>query len=176
MITSLPAARAQYPDMASARRAIDALQNRGIEARDIELCGMSADEASAMIAGSTVTAQPDRGMIVRIVLRVVQWAVVGGAVGSLFGALLAATIGVGPALTNFGAQILTYGTGGMIVGGLLAGVSAISQGEAWELTFEEGGGHPAAVDVVVHDPDPAVVERAARILRNKDAERVEIVR
>ena len=171
-----PLTLAHYNDMASARRAIEALQNRGIDSRDIDLIGPAAERAARHADNDVVSAGVDGGIALHLILRAVPWGVLGAALGGCFGAVIAATVGTGPLGTNFGVQVLTYGTGGLIVGALVAAMTAISQGEAWELTFEPGAQREDPVGVVVHDSDPAVVERAAQILRHKDADRVEVIR
>jgi len=171
-----PLTLAHYRDMASARRAIDALQNRGIDSGDIDLIGPAAARAASHLDNDVVSASLDGGIALHLVLRAVPWGVAGAVLGGCFGLVIAATVGTGPLGTNFGAQVLTYGAGGLIVGALVAAMTAISQGEAWELTFEPGPDRNEAVDLVVHASDPAVVERAAHILRHKNAESVEVVR
>jgi hypothetical protein len=159
-----------FHDMASARRAIDALQNRGIDPIDIELVGEGAERA-AQRAEAEVTAPQDAGVARRIVLRAIPAALLGAAIGVVIGAVVAATVGGSSTGSYIGAQILTFSTGGFLLGALVAAYSGISQGEAWNLTFEPDQGKD--VGVAIRNDDPAVVDRAIRVLHHKDAEVVE---
>jgi hypothetical protein len=156
--------------MESARQAIDALQNRGIDAEDIIIRGPGPFRAAQHTDNDTFTAPHDAAIARRIILRMLPWAALGAAVGAVVGVIYAATLGIGPLGSNYGGQALSWATGGFIAGALLAAMTSLSAGDAWEMTFEpdiEG-----EVVISLRSGNEATAERAARILRHKDAEHV----
>lgn len=154
-----------YDDMASARKAIEALQFAGIEADDISLRGPAAEEAERRIEKET---QPvDQSMIGRIVLL----AIVGGAIGAVAGAVLgsilwAADVGIARATDNAGLQIGMWVLAGAIIGSLIAPYWGFTASRAWELTHEPV---PGRVFVGVHSDDPDEIANADKVLHKQHA-------
>jgi hypothetical protein len=72
---------ALFAGMEGARRAIDALQNDGVEASVIMLSGEGADAAKRMAGSQRNTNATDAPIIGRVVLRCVLWSIVGGLLG-----------------------------------------------------------------------------------------------
>ncbi len=161
---------ALYLDMEGARRAIDALQNDGVEAANITLSGEGADAAKRIANSSRNTNASDAPILGRVIWRCVFWSIVGAVLG----------VGVGFA---FGLSGLTFpGTSNSMalqvaswamflhVGGALWGAYAgISSGSAWELTFQPVGSDRGRVFVNVAATNERESSRAERVLRSKAA-------
>ena len=158
---------ASYADMEGARRAIDALQFSGIDAVDISLLGERAHEAADRANSERNTTSRDQPMVMRILGRAVRWGIAGAAIGALLGLVLWA-LGVQFARIGDSAAVTigSWALFGLIGGTLIGAMSAISNSEAWALTFEpvdEGN-----VLVGVHSEQDRDAEHAVEILRSKE--------
>ena len=85
----------EYEDMASARRAIDALQFSGIEARNITLEGELADRAARQAPRNTTGRE--RPLIWHVIFRAVAGGAIGLGVGAVLGVVLGASASSGGA-------------------------------------------------------------------------------
>jgi hypothetical protein len=156
--------------MDMARRALDALEFAGIDAGRISLEGGVAEQAADDANTSSNTVDRDKPMIEHIVWRVVIWGIAGAIVGAVAGAIFQAIgVEIVPAVgDSIAVAMLSYALLGLIIGALVGGMSGISQGEGWELTFQ-----PPRVDgnvfVAVHSDDKTDIRRAEQVLRTKDA-------
>jgi hypothetical protein len=158
---------ARYEDLTRAREAIAALERSGIESASIALEGRQAVRA----AEEEDTALRDRRVAGHLGRRVVVGASVGTAIGAVAGFVVAAIL-----LGGFGnpfvwAAAVGGAVAGGAVGGLLAGVATPAMSEDWELTHQAEPNGP--IRVRVSTTDPHVRDRAARVLRDKDALSVE---
>jgi hypothetical protein len=156
---------AEFPDLKSARTAIDALSRATIEADNISLLGPAADEA----AGQTNTAAADSkiarylgsrvgtGAIAGSLAGAVAGLLIGGAASGLFGVDVSA--GVLLAVMLFGA--VGFGA----IGGFLAGMSSLQMAEPWELTFHDVRGRAV---VGVHSENPEDIDLAEKVLEQQN--------
>ena len=157
----------EYEDMASARRAIDALQFSGIEARNITLEGELADRAARQAPRNTTGRE--RPLIWHVIFRAVAGGAIGLGVGAVLGVVLGGLglewgrIGDSPAV-----QIASWAMYGLIAGTLIGGFSAITINEDWQLTFARPN-DAGPVSVAVRSEDAKDVDRAAKILREHHA-------
>jgi hypothetical protein len=159
-----------FPDMTTARRAVQSLQSAGIEAARISLYGPAADEAAA---GRDV--READGRLVSVMWRR-TW--IGGVIGAAIGALLGAVgtwivlRGAGPdALGVFWATVVGAAVLGLGTGAATGATSSAQMSRAWELTFHTV--LPGEVGVAVHTDKPREADRAERVLRRVDPIQVE---
>ncbi len=158
---------ASYPDMKRARTAIDALEFSGVDSGKISLLGEGAREAEREANTRKNTTDRDAPMAKRLIGRAMFWGVVGAAIGALFGLILAA---VGVNFASAGGQAAAWALLGSIVGSLWGAFSGVSQGEAWELTYAADDGEVnGQILVTVHSDDQKEIDRAEKILRDKEA-------
>jgi hypothetical protein len=161
---------ALFAGMEGARRAIDALQNDGVEASVIMLSGEGADAAKRMAGSQRNTNATDAPIIGRVVLRCVLWSIVGGLLGVGVGFAFATSGLTLPGTSNNLALQVASWAMFMHVGGALWGAYAgISSGGAWELTFQPVGVESGRVFVNVAATNEHESRRAERILRSKSA-------
>ena len=167
---------AVLPDLDAARAAIADLEHAGIEGNAISVLGRAADEATdpetrrdeGQEADSAATGHVAR----RAGVGAAAGAGVGGAAGLIGGAAMFGIPGIGPAIAaGIWATALGGATAGAGVGFAAGGIGAAKESEAWAVTFEAVDDHKAVVGV--HAEDPAVVERAAEVLREHGPERLE---
>lgn len=160
-----------YADMGHARKAIDALEFAGLETGKISLLGEGADLAERATSKRKNTTRSDAPMVQRIILRAVGFGLVGAAVGAVLGLILAAAgVSFGTAINSAGPLAATWALFGAIFGTLWGAYSGISQGEAWEATFAaDGTSADGNILVAVHSTDQHDIERAEKILREKNA-------
>jgi len=132
--------------MESARVAIEALENVGVDGDEIELLGQPADVART----PTAPKGPDR----RVALHLIRRIAVGAAAGALGGVVLGLIIGFGvAAVTSDGSSglvtaLVIVGVGlGTTVGILVSFERAIGLSDAWPLTFEDVPDGPVWVAV-----------------------------
>ncbi len=162
----------EFPDMDSAAAAVDALESAGVDGSQISLLGKAVEEA----AEETQTGERDAAIAERIGRRAAAGAAAGTAAGGLAGFLAGlvafAIPGIGPVIgTGVWAATAAGAVAGGAVGGVLGGVTSVDMTEAWELTQEAvRAGH---VMVGVHTVDGEEAERAAGILRDRNAIRIE---
>ncbi len=160
---------ATFPDMGAARKALDALARAGIEAEDISVLGQAVDEARS----DPDTRLRDLDATADVAKKAIGGAAAGGALGALAGAAAFVIPGVGPVV---GMGILAAAAGGTVagasVGGMVGGVAGLSLEDDWDLTFQESL-RAGRVLVAVHAADKGDVERAAKILEDEGADKLE---
>lgn len=159
---------ARFPDMAAARRAIESLQNAGIEAGRIALTGDSADAARASAA--LRSSSTDLPIFWRALLKGFWWGVWGALAGALIGVFVwwadIPAPGFGESLALQVATWAMYLHVAAAICGLYAGIGGM--GDAWELSFQRTAG-PVDIGVRVPARD---IDRVARILRDRGASSV----
>jgi hypothetical protein len=143
---------ARYPDMARARRAVEGLEEQGVEANDITLTGEAAARAQAQD-----TAQRDRVFLQHTTRTALQGIAFGGGIGLVVGLLLGVlTAVITGAPMQEGMAIVAFGAGGAIAGagvGLLVSFLARQkQSQAWETSLAEVPG-PVTVGVHTNNAD-----------------------
>jgi hypothetical protein len=155
-----------FPDMESARQAIEALGTSGIDGNDISLTGPAARETAErdeMREGET-----------KLIRHVLLHAATKAAIGAVIGAVLGVVIGVVIALPamdadNSLANILgcaAFGAFiGSIPGALIGYVSSLQPAQPWILTFQESASGAAIVGVHTEHKDQA--DTAIDILRER---------
>lgn len=154
---------ATYPDMETARKAVGALEDRGIDAARLSLLGQKA--AEAIDQGETAAADErimdeHAGTAVGGIL---AGGAAGGAAGFLAGLAAFGIPGAGPVVAA-GIWGLTLGgtAAGAGVGLAATGYARIKQSEAWQLTYEAVSDGEVAVGV--HSPDEDEVKIALEVL------------
>jgi hypothetical protein len=150
---------ATFEDMTAARKAILALERRGIESDSISLLGPAVEEA----AGHDETGERDKG----VATQVARGAATGGGIGTVAGGLLGlvafAIPGAGPLLgTAVWAGVLGGALAGGAVGANAGGVLSLPTGDRWEVTFDSVREGRALVGV--HSEDAADVIKGREIL------------
>jgi hypothetical protein len=163
-----------YPTLERARKAIDALQFGGVESDRISLQGGPARAAEEQASSRPNTTDRDVPMIRRLVARAAFFGAIGAGVFAILGLILWAIGWDIDRITGSPAvMILSWTAFGLIAGALWGAYSSISQGQAWELTFEQDADNaPGEVLVAVHSDNPDDITRAEKILRDKHAVRV----
>lgn len=160
---------ATFPDMATARGALDALSRAGTEAEDISLLGRAVEEAR----NDADTRLRDLEATGEIAKRAGTGIAAGGALGALAGVAAFAIPGVGPVV---GTGILAAVAGGTVagasVGGMVGGVAGISLEEDWDLTFHQSI-RAGRVLVAVHAADKADVDKATRVLEGEHPDQLD---
>lgn len=155
--------------MAHARRAIEALQNSGVDATRIGLVGEAG--ARAREQASSRSSSTDVSILWRALWKGFWW----GAWGAIAGALIGVFVwwadipapGFGESLPLQIATWAMYVHVAAAICGLYAGIGGM--GSAWELSFQKTEG---PVDVGVRAEAGRETERVARILRERGATRV----
>lgn len=149
-----------FPDLGSARAAIDALSGAAVEANDVSLTGAAADKAAADVDTRTrdaaITQYVGRGVL--------RGALIGGSIGAVGGILVAislAVLDVEVARAGVLAVMLFGAIGGSTMGGFLGGMSLLDPAEPWELTFDEQEGRAV---VGVHSERLEDADKAEKIL------------
>ena len=160
--------KAEYADMTTARKAIEALEFAGLDARQISLKGGRAREAARATSTKNTTTLDGR-IVRRVALRGFAGAVAGSLAGALIGLLVAGT-GLGWFGSSIPAAVASFGIGGLIVGALIGAYSAVTTGTAWELTFARTSVGPVVVSVHTDTRDAG--DRAEHVLREHQAMRV----
>jgi len=164
---------AEFPDLESARAAIDALSRGTIDAGNISMTGPAADEAAAPTdAGSANTP-----LAQFLSTRVGSGAMAGGLGGSIAGLLLggfaAGFLGADVSAGMLLAVMLFSAIGFGAIGGFLAGVSSLQTPEPWELTFYDERGQAL---LGVHSEKPEEIDLATNILEQQNPLRLYRVR
>ncbi|MGI9022550.1 MAG: hypothetical protein ACR2HV_04845 [Acidimicrobiales bacterium] len=160
---------ATFPDMDTARGAVEALARAGIEAEDISLLGRAVEEAR----NDADTKLRDMEATGEIAKRAGAGAAAGTALGALAGLAAFAIPGVGPVIgAGTLAAVIGGGVAGTAVGGMVGGVAGISLEDDWDLTFNESI-RAGSVLVAVHASDKADVDKAAEVFEKEDADQVE---
>ncbi len=161
--------RGLFADMEAARRAIDALQNDGIEASNISLSGEGADAAARMANSQRNSNASDAPILGRVIWRCVFWSIVGGVLGAGVGFALGSTgLGTFPGMSNsLPLQVASWAMFLHVGGALWGAYAGISNGSAWELTFQPVESGRVFVNVAASNERDG--HRAERVLRSKAA-------
>lgn len=155
--------------MVVARRAIEALQNDGVEANIITLSGEGADAAKRRADSQRNHNASDAPIIGRVIWRCVLWSIVGGGLGVVVGLVLGGSgLTLPGSSNNLALQVASWAMFFHVGGALWGAYAGISSGSAWELTFQPvSGGGRVFVDVAAENEQES--QRAERILRGKSA-------
>jgi hypothetical protein len=160
---------ATFPDMESARKAVDALGRAGVDAENISLLGRAVDEARI----DPDTRLRDLEATTEVAKRAGVGAAAGGALGALAGLAAFAIPGVGPVVGMGLLAGAAAGTAaGGAIGGMVGGVAGLSLEDDWDLTFQESI-RAGRVLVAVHARDRADVERSAQVLEEQGSDQLE---
>lgn len=160
----------QYRNLQEARQAIDALQDRGIDARDIVVRGPGPARANRVAESTRDSSPRDIAIWQYILTRAIPAALIGSAIGAIVGVIYAGIIGDGSG-TFFATSVLSWAVGGFLVGGLLAGMTRLNASRAWESTFEPRT--DGDVVVSLRTPGLDAANRAADALHSTDTVRVQ---
>jgi len=156
---------AEFPDLRTARGAIDALSRATIEADSISLLGPAAEEA----AGQTQTGAADtkiaRYLSSRVGTGTVAGALAGAVAGLLIGAIAGGVVGADVSAGMLLAVMLFGAVGFGAIGGFLAGMSSLQMAEPWELTFHDARGRAL---VGVHSDNPEDIDLSEQVLEQRD--------
>ena len=157
---------AEFPDLKSARAAIDALSRGTIEADNISLLGPAADEAAGQTHAGATDAQIARYLSTRAGTGAVAGALAGAVAGLLIGGIASGLLGANVSAGMFLAVMLFAAVGFGAIGGFLAGMSSLQTAESWGLTFHDARGRAL---VGVHSENPEDIDIAASILEQQDS-------
>ncbi|MBW3576562.1 MAG: hypothetical protein KY462_02250 [Actinobacteria bacterium] len=152
---------ATFPDMATARRAVQALQMAGIDASQITLFGPAADEAAADLT----VADADEAFTAVMWRRTWVGALIGTALGAVLGGAISAAVLAGTFPHSAGvlvAAIVGTAVLGLGTGAATGATSSAQMSQAWELTFHPVG--PGHVGVGVHTDSAKEANRAETVL------------
>jgi outer membrane lipoprotein SlyB len=159
---------ATFSDMATARKAFDALEKAGVDGDDMSLLGRHADE----VAAETETRERDAHLVGDVGEHVVKGGAIGSVAGAIAGTVAFVIPGVGPAVgVGIWAATLGGAVAGGAVGGMAGGVSAMDQSEDWELTYDEVAS--GKVLVATHADNSGDADKQESVLRSHDPEKVE---
>jgi hypothetical protein len=152
--------------MSHARRAIEALQNAGIDATRMDLVGEAGARARA--AASERATSTDLSILWRALWKGFWWGAWGAVVGALFGVFVwwadIPAPGFGESLPLQIASWAMYVHVAAAICGLYAGIGGM--GTAWELSFQD---EPGPVELGVRAAPGKDATRVARILRERQA-------
>ena len=155
---------ASFADMRQARQAIDALEYKGHDGARIRLEGQGADRARDADARRN-SSDRDAPMLLRVLWRGFIWSVYGAVAGVAAGFAFAFT-GLGPdGTTGTAIQVAGWGMFLHILGALYGAYTALSNGPAWELTFQPGA--EGRVFVIASCASERDVDRAVKTLREQ---------
>ena len=159
---------ALFAGMEGARRAIEALQNDGIEANTISLSGEGADAAKRLASSQRNTNASDAPILARVIWRCVWWSIVGAVLGVGVGFAFGSSGLTFPGTSNSMAlQVASWAMFLHVAGALWGAYAGISSGQAWELTFQPVGADSGRVFVNVAAANEHESRRAERVLRSK---------
>jgi hypothetical protein len=161
---------AEFPDMPSARLAVESLGKAGIEGDNISVTGPAADEAADPASGEDLlakTREMDARLGKHMLWLIGYWTVAGVIVGALLGVPLSigimAVLGADITLERVIAGVFLTALAVGIVSWLFPHTSLGPQAAPpWELTFAEST--EGGVKVGVHSDKPEVIEHAERTL------------
>jgi hypothetical protein len=163
----------EFADMESARHAVEALGNAGIEGDNISLTGPAADEASRQTDPQAMrekTREMDSQMAKYMVSKIGVWTVGGVIAGALLGIPLSlgimALLGAEITLERVIAGVFLTALGAGIISWLIPHTSIGPQAAPpWELTFAESAdGH---VRVGVHADEMRDIEVSEELLHKQ---------
>lgn len=164
---------AEFPDLESARTAIDALSRGTIEADRISMMSPAANDA----AGQTDIGSADTPLARFLSTRVGSGALAGGLGGAIAGLLLggfaAGFLGADVSAGMLLAVMFFGAIGFGAIGGFLAGMSSLQTPEPWKLTFYDERGQAL---VGVHSEKPEEIDLATNILERQNPLRLYRVR
>ncbi len=159
-----------FPDLDKARDVIKELNDAGVDGDDISILGRQVE---------AVTSDPDtRLRDLESTADLGKKAATGGAAGSAIGAGLAGAValvipGVGPVLAGgIWAALAGGAIAGGVVGGMVGAIEGTELGPEWEVTYGEPL-RAGRVLVAVHARDDKEAQRAADILEQEGADRVD---
>lgn len=155
---------AEFEDLKSARKAINALSRATIEADNISLLGPAADEAAAEPDTGSTDTQIARYMTSRVGSGATAGVIIGAVAGLLIGGFSAAALGANISVGVLLAVMLFAAIGFGAIGGFIAGMSSLQMAEPWELTFYNAEGRAM---VGVHSEKPEDIDLAAQILEGQ---------
>jgi hypothetical protein len=161
---------ATFPDMETARRAVQALQTAGIEATQISLFGPAADEARE----SLDVREADSRFAGVMWRRTWIGGLIGAVIGAAFGAVGAAIVlrGAGPgAVGVFWAAVVGAAVLGLGTGAATGATSSAQMSRAWELTFHTV--LPGEVGVAFYTDRRREADRAEHVLRRLEPTQLE---
>ena len=165
---------AEYSDLESARRAVEALQLRGVEAANISISGGTARQA----AGDT-SPRNMRKRDVRLGGRLLARSLAGAIAGGIIGAILAAIgIAIAVAVTDYGAGIwipIAFGAAiliGITGGGMGAAAVSLPLVPDYDITYAKEHDREGEVFVAVHSERQEDIDRAQSLLQQKQALRL----
>jgi hypothetical protein len=142
------AVAASFPSMESARVAIEALENAGVDGDDIELLGQPADAARTPGDPKPTDRRVALHLVRRIAIGAVVGALAGVALGVLVGLIVAGFTDATDSRSGLVTAIAIVGIGiGTTLGILLGFERAIGLSDAWPLTFEDVPDGPVWVAV-----------------------------
>jgi hypothetical protein len=154
-------ALATFESVEDARRAVTALERKGVEAGDVELLGPGVEGAGDPVTnrGQRSADKKAMGFVGRRAgMGLAIGAVVGGVIGLVLGLFMNATVGV---MGLVGGAIV-----GAVLGGYWGGGAALPvNAEAWGETFEAVRG--GRTIVAVHSNDAGHLDRAVDALRSE---------
>jgi hypothetical protein len=165
---------AEYADLESARRAVEALQLRGVEAANISISGGAARHAAEDTSQRTL-----RKRDVREGGRVLVRSLAGAIAGGIMGAILAAVgVGIALAVTDYGAGVwipIAFGAAiliGITGGGMAAAAVSLPLAPDSDITYAKEQARQGEVFVSVHSERQEDIERAQSLLQKKQALRL----
>jgi hypothetical protein len=162
---------ATYPDMEGARKAVGALEDKGIDASRISLLGPKAEDATAGDDLADTAMHDERTMDEHagtVASGIAAGAGIGGVAGFLAGLAAFGIPGAGPVVAG-GIWALSLGgaAAGSGVGLAATAYARIKSSEAWDLTYESVSGGNVAVGV--HTDDERELASAVEVLRGAGA-------
>jgi len=156
---------AEFADLKTARKAINALGRATIEADNISMIGPAADEA----AGQTETGVADTRLAQYLSTRVGSAAtagmLIGAVAGLVIGGFAAGVLGADVSAGMLLAVMLFGAVGFGAVGGFVGGMASLQVAEPWELTFHDARGQAI---VGVHSENPEDIDVATKVLEQQD--------
>ena len=158
---------ATYTSLDRAREAMTALERSGIEGADVSLEGDGADSRPA--GSDDSLRERDRGVARQFASRAFVGAGIGLVVGVLVGLLIGSLSFERGSATI--ASAIAGGLAGAALGGVWGGLLTPAMSRDWERTHVGSSG--GSVRVAVTTDDAEALDRAERILREKDAVSVE---
>jgi hypothetical protein len=153
-------------DLEQARRLMQKLQNRGVDADAVRLAGPGAAQAAADVHDDVTRRAVDNRAAGFVVRRVTKGAVVGGFVGAVIGAIaggIVLALSSGPGATAlFVVLVLAVAGIGAWAGSFFAVERSVQYDDAWDLTFDEPReGRDVWLGVRVDDPHVRELAEAA---------------
>ena len=153
---------ARFPDLPSARAAIEALEDTGVDGNDISLHGVESPPLSVRATGRI-----DRRIAGNLAGRTLRGAVLGALVGLAFGSILGAALVAQTGPDHPGQEVVVSMICGVglfaTLGAFVAFERAGTLSDAWPETFESVPTGPLWIEAHTHDAFHR--QRALRRLR-----------